>query len=66
MSETGPIASIALVRSTDLGGDSEREVEIRTSAGMAAPLVEKVITTIHRVRKSYGPADICTRATSGS
>jgi fatty-acyl-CoA synthase len=40
MSETGPIASIALVRSTDLGGDSEREVEIRTSAGMAALLVD--------------------------
>jgi len=39
MSETGPVASIALVRSTDLGGDPEREVEIRTSSGMAAPLV---------------------------
>jgi fatty-acyl-CoA synthase len=33
MSETGPIACIAHVRSADLGGDPEREVEIRTRAG---------------------------------
>ena len=30
MSETGPIACVAHVRSADLGGDPEREVEIRT------------------------------------
>jgi fatty-acyl-CoA synthase len=40
MSETGPIACVAHVRSADLGGDPEREVEIRTSAGMTAPLVD--------------------------
>jgi fatty-acyl-CoA synthase len=40
MSETGPIACIAHVRSADLGGDPEREVEIRTRAGMTAPLVD--------------------------
>jgi fatty-acyl-CoA synthase len=40
MSETGPIACIAHVRSADLGGDPEREVEIRTGAGMSAPLVD--------------------------
>jgi fatty-acyl-CoA synthase len=40
MSETGPIACVAHVRSSDLGGDPEREVEIRTGAGMSAPLVD--------------------------
>ena len=40
MSETGPIACVAHVRSADLGGDPEREVEIRTGAGMSAPLVD--------------------------
>jgi fatty-acyl-CoA synthase len=40
MSETGPVACIAHVRSADLGGDPEREVEIRTRAGMTAPLVD--------------------------
>ena len=40
MSETGPIACVAHVRSADLGGDLEREVEIRTRAGMSAPLVD--------------------------
>jgi fatty-acyl-CoA synthase len=40
MSETGPIACVAHVRSADLGGDPEREVEIRTRAGMTAPLVD--------------------------
>jgi fatty-acyl-CoA synthase len=40
MSETGPIACVAHVRSADLGGDPDREVEIRTRAGMTAPLVD--------------------------
>jgi fatty-acyl-CoA synthase len=40
MSETGPIACVAHVKSIDLGGDPEREVEIRTRAGMTAPLVD--------------------------
>jgi fatty-acyl-CoA synthase len=40
MSETGPIACVAHVRSADLGGDPEREIEIRTRAGMTAPLVD--------------------------
>jgi fatty-acyl-CoA synthase len=40
MSETGPIACVAHVRSADLGGDPEREIEIRTRAGMSAPLVD--------------------------
>jgi fatty-acyl-CoA synthase len=40
MSETGPIACIAQVKSTDLGGDPEQEVDIRTKAGITAPLVD--------------------------
>jgi acyl-CoA synthetase (AMP-forming)/AMP-acid ligase II len=40
MSETGPLAAVSHVRSKDLTGDSEGEVEFRTGAGMAAPLVD--------------------------
>jgi len=40
MSETGPIAAVAHVRSKDLTGDLDEEVEYRTRAGMAAPLVD--------------------------
>src|SRR4029077_13025331 len=40
MSETGPILSVAQVKSGDLSGNPDREVEIRTKAGMAAPLVD--------------------------
>jgi len=40
MSETGPIAAVAHVRSKDLSGDPDAEVEFRTRAGMAAPLVD--------------------------
>ncbi len=39
MSETGPIAAVAHVTSKDLNGDPNQEVEFRTKAGMAAPLV---------------------------
>jgi acyl-CoA synthetase (AMP-forming)/AMP-acid ligase II len=39
MSETGPIAAVAHVKSRDLSGDPDQEVEFRTKAGMAAPLV---------------------------
>ena len=40
MSETGPIAAVAHVRSRDLSGDPDQEVEFRTRAGMVAPLVD--------------------------
>jgi acyl-CoA synthetase (AMP-forming)/AMP-acid ligase II len=40
MSETGPIAAVAHVRSRDLSGDPDQEVEFRTKAGMAALLVD--------------------------
>ena len=40
MSETGPVACIAQVRSRDLGGDPDQEVDIRTKAGITAPLVD--------------------------
>src|SRR5215831_17432041 len=40
MSETGPIAAVAHVESKDLSGDPDSEVEVRTKAGRAAPLVD--------------------------
>ena len=40
MSETGPIAAVAHVMSRDLSGDPDLELEFRTKAGMAAPLVD--------------------------
>jgi fatty-acyl-CoA synthase len=40
MSETGPLAAVSHVRSKDLTGSPDGEVEFRTRAGMAAPLVD--------------------------
>ena len=40
MSETGPVACISQVRSKDLGGDPDQEVDVRTKAGITAPLVD--------------------------
>jgi fatty-acyl-CoA synthase len=40
MSETGPLLSVAHVESSELTGDSEREVKIRSKAGRACPLVD--------------------------
>ena len=40
MSETGPIAAVAHLESKDLCGDPDSEVEVRTKAGRAAPLVD--------------------------
>jgi fatty-acyl-CoA synthase len=40
MSETGPLLSVAQLRSSDLSGDPDREVELRTRAGRACPLVD--------------------------
>jgi len=40
MSESAPMVSLAQVKSVDLIGDPEREADIRTSAGLAAPLVD--------------------------
>ncbi|MBC9032656.1 fatty acid--CoA ligase [Sphingomonas sp. JC676] len=40
MSETAPLLSVAQVKSADLGGATERELDIRTKAGIAAPLVD--------------------------
>jgi fatty-acyl-CoA synthase len=40
MSETGPIAAVAHVESKDLSGNPDEEVEFRTKAGRAAPLVD--------------------------
>ena len=40
MSESAPMLALAQVKSADLDGDPEREVDVRTKAGMAAPLVD--------------------------
>jgi acyl-CoA synthetase (AMP-forming)/AMP-acid ligase II len=40
MSETGPLIAVAQVPTKDLGGDPERELDIRVRAGITAPLVE--------------------------
>jgi fatty-acyl-CoA synthase len=40
MSETGPLLAVAHVMSGDITGDPDGEVEIRTRAGLACPLVE--------------------------
>src|SRR5262249_17973565 len=40
MSETGPLVAAAQVRTGELGGDREREVDLRVGAGITAPLVD--------------------------
>jgi acyl-CoA synthetase (AMP-forming)/AMP-acid ligase II len=40
MSETGPLAAVSHVRSRDLTGDPDGEVEFRAKAGIAGPLVD--------------------------
>ena len=40
MSETGPLLTVAHLQSSDLTGDPDQEVEIRTRAGRACPLVD--------------------------
>jgi fatty-acyl-CoA synthase len=40
MSETGPLAAVSHVRSKDLSGDPDGEVEFRAKAGIAGPLVD--------------------------
>jgi fatty-acyl-CoA synthase len=40
MSETGPLLTLAQVKSSELTGDPDQEVEIRTKAGRSCPLVD--------------------------
>lgn len=40
MSETAPLLTTALVQTADLTGDLEKEIDIRTKAGISAPLVD--------------------------
>jgi fatty-acyl-CoA synthase len=40
MSETGPLLTLAQVKSSELTGDPDQEVEIRTKAGRSGPLVD--------------------------
>ncbi|MGX5803443.1 fatty acid--CoA ligase [Bradyrhizobium sp. Arg314] len=40
MSETGPVLCVSQVKSADLTGDLDKEIDIRTKAGIPAPLVD--------------------------
>jgi fatty-acyl-CoA synthase len=40
MSESAPLLCLAQVKSSDLAGDCGKEIDIRTKAGIAAPLVD--------------------------
>jgi fatty-acyl-CoA synthase len=40
LSESAPMLTLAQVKSSDLRGDPDREVDIRTRSGLAAPLVD--------------------------
>lgn len=65
MSESAPLLCLAQVRSVDLIGDLEKEVDIRTKAGISAPLVD--IRLVDRDRKEVPhdgktPGEIIVRA----
>jgi fatty-acyl-CoA synthase len=65
MSESGPLLCLAQVKSADLIGDPEKEVNIRTKAGMPAPLVDirLVDTDLNEVpRDGKTPGEIVVRA----
>jgi fatty-acyl-CoA synthase len=65
MSESAPLLCLAQVQSADLIGDPEKTVDIRTKAGMAAPLVDirLVDTGLNEVpRDGKTPGEIVVRA----
>jgi fatty-acyl-CoA synthase len=65
MSESAPLLCLAQVKSADLIGDPEKEVDIRTKAGMPAPLVDirLVDTGLNEVpRDGKTPGEIVVRA----
>src|ERR1700736_1537230 len=47
MSESAPLLCVAQVKSADLSGDPEKAVDIRTKAGIAAPLVDIRLVDTH-------------------
>jgi fatty-acyl-CoA synthase len=65
MSESSPLLCLAQVKSADLIGDPEKEVDIRTKAGISAPLVDirLVDTGLNEVpRDGKTPGEIVVRA----
>ena len=65
MSETGPILTVAHVTSSDLTGDPDHEVEIRTRAGRCCPLVDLRIVSPdmkEMPRDGKTPGEIVARA----
>src|SRR4029077_6896780 len=49
MSESAPLLCLAQVKSADLTGDPEKEIEIRTKAGISAPLVDIRLVDKHQI-----------------
>ena len=65
MSESAPLLCLAQVKSADLDGDPENEIDIRTKAGIPAPLVDiHLVDTDGRERPHDGktPGEIVARA----
>jgi fatty-acyl-CoA synthase len=65
MSESAPLLCLAQVKSADLTGDPEKAVDIRTKAGIAAPLVDirLVDTDLNEVpHDGQTPGEVVVRA----
>jgi fatty-acyl-CoA synthase len=65
MSESAPLLCLAQVQSRDLTGDSDKEIEIRTKAGIPAPLVDIRLVGVDRSELPYDgntPGEIVVRA----
>src|SRR3984893_11221099 len=65
MSESAPLLCVAQVKSADLSGDPEKAVDIRTKAGIPAPLVDirLVDTDLNEVpRDGQTPGEVVVRA----
>jgi len=65
MSESAPLLCLAQVKSADLIGDPERVVDIRTKAGIAAPLVDIRLVDTDRnevPHDGHTPGEVIVRA----
>jgi fatty-acyl-CoA synthase len=65
MSESAPLLCLAQVKSADLNGDPEKAVDIRTKAGIAAPLVDIRLLDTDRNEVAHDgktPGEIVVRA----
>jgi fatty-acyl-CoA synthase len=65
MSETGPLLTVAHLKSSDLAGDPDQQVEIRARAGRTCPLVDLQIVDPDMKRLPHdgkSPGEIVVRA----